>query len=403
MHAALCAGIFALLTSATRSVWLGLCGAAIAVASGTHLYYVGEYVNNLGALALLVWGGWCALRYFQTRSISWLPFVFICLLGAIFSHRSSWAIIPLLGGATFSLHFLTKNPLTRKLRFAIALCLLLLWCAPAILSLLPFIKLPEWLHQEFLVIPKLPFSTAAIAEQIILLVVAPATLLIVLFFRKEKSPSRSADLLFGAIALWSLLLTINPFFNNRGAMGLTWRLSTLAYLQVALLVPGLIYLLIPLSRRAVIILCAFVLPLIGGSLLFSRPLGLRPVYLSERGALLYRLPKVRDELGPTPLVVTPHGDQFVVTWALGIPAQQRWPENRDPQTIYWLLYHVEPSFLAMPVTILLREKDGNFVVLAKDEVVRAQFNEMSMDERQRLLMNNSHLLDHILELKQQGH
>lgn len=180
-------------------------------------------------------------------------------------------------------------------------------------------------------------------------------------------------------------------------MDFTWRLSILAYIQVALLLPGLISFLLPLSRRAVVLVCAFVLPLIIGSALLSRPYGLRPAYLSERGELLYRLPLIRQELGGTPLVISPHGDQFVVTWALNIPSQSKWSRNNASQTIYWLLHNAEPRFLATAAIILLKEKDGTAIVLAKHEVVREQLKEMANDERQRLLSNNPHLFQYVFQ------
>lgn len=397
LHATLSTAIFALVSSATRMVSLGLCAAALCVTSGTHLYLVGEYVNNLGALALLVWSAWCALRFFQTQSKFWLSLALLGSAAALFSHRSSWAIIPAFACTLVLVRLLTTKALSVRLRRLIAALLLLIWSAPALLAAQRFIQLPGWLDKEFLIVPKLPFSTAAVAEQIILIVIAPITLLITLFSRKRDSRNDDVPyIVFGAIALCSLLLTINPFFNNRGAMDFTWRLSILAYIQVALLVPGLIWLLLPFSRRAIAVVCAFVLPLIVASALFSRPYGLRSAYLSEREELLYRLPLIRQELGSAPLVISPHGDQFVVTWALGIPSQQEWSDNRS-HTIYWLLHHVEPDFLASPATILAKQNDGKFIGLAKHEIVRQRLAEIRQDERQRLLVNNSHLLHYVLE------
>jgi hypothetical protein len=56
LHSALCLGLFALIAATTRSLWLGVVGGLLTVVSGTHFYMVVEFINQLGALTLLVWG-----------------------------------------------------------------------------------------------------------------------------------------------------------------------------------------------------------------------------------------------------------------------------------------------------------------------------------------------------------
>lgn len=121
---------------------------------------------------------------------------------------------------------------------------------------------------------------------------------------------------------------------------------------------------------------------------------MRPEYLSRREQLLQSLPSCRGQLGPAPLVLSPHGDQFVVTSAVGAPAQQRWPTDPDGRTIYWLLNSVEPRFVTPDSCVLVTEKGGNFTVLAKDDDVRRWLGAAAAGERRQLLINNPHLHDY---------
>ncbi len=395
LHLVLCLGIFAIIASATRSLWLGVLGSVLAVASGAHFYMIAEYVSNLGALAFLSWGGWCVIRAFQTRSKLWIILSLACLVAASFSHRSAFAIALVIAVSAILVRSLITTELSgRRRRFAAAATVLFLWCAPAILALQPFIQLPSWIDRELLIVPRIPISQAAVAEQIILLAISPATLILILLDKVEVQ-SKIARIVFGSIALWSLLVTINPFLNNKGAMGFTWRLSTLAYLQVAILVPGLIWLIFPLRHEASILIAAFVLPLLIGSARYSRPYGMRPEYLAARAELLRRLPFYRQQLGQSPLVISPHGEQFIVTSTLGIPSQQRWPDDDRYQPIYWLLHHIAPRFLTMPMVVLEKEPEGSYTLLARDDIVQQQLQTLTDVERKRLFADNPHLYEYL--------
>lgn len=394
LHVALCAGIFALIMSVTRSHWLGVLGSVLAAASGAHFYMVGEYIGNLGALAFLIWSGWCATRVIQTRNNVWAVLSAIGFVAASFSHRSIPAIAFMIVISVVLMNFLIRARSSgQSYRAIVALIILALWCAPAILAAQPFIHLPVWIERELLIAPRLPLSQAAIAEQVIVLVVAPATLILILL--KQESRVSIANLFLGSVALWSLLITVNPFLNNKGAMNFTWRLSTLAYIQVAILVPGLIWLVLSLRRESAILIAAFVLPLMIGSARYSLPYGMRPEYLSQRAELLRRLPFFRQQLEQTSLVISPHGEQFIVTSVLGIASQQHWPDNNTYQPIYWLLHHVEPRFYTSSMILLMKENDGSYTMLAKDADVQQRLAAITDIERKRLFMSNPYLYEHM--------
>lgn len=386
LHALLVLGIFAFVSAITRSLWLGLAGAMVAVASGTHLYMIAEYVNQLGAFTLLIWGGWFCVRALTIRRRVWTLPALACLVAAGFSHRSAFPLALTGAGALGLIHLLHLQSIDRTYRVIILLAILLLWCAPFVLASQTFISLPTWLQEELLDRPGLPLSRAAVAEQIILMVVAPSVL-ILLFFQRHKSREHLATVILGAVALLSLLITVNPFLNYSKAMSFTWRLSVMAYIQVTILVPGLLWLSYP-SRKAALLIAAFVLPLMAGSRVYAQPFGLKSDYLSARAAMLQRLPLYRQQLEPNPLIICPHGEQFVVTYALGVPAQQKRPEDGQPRTVYWLLHSVRPNFLLPSMLVIMQERKGMYTVLAKDSDVHPQLKTLGEGERRWLLINN---------------
>ncbi|MDT4955419.1 MAG: hypothetical protein QOJ02_3557 [Acidobacteriota bacterium] len=394
LHAALCFGIFALIAGATRSRWLGVLGSALAVISSAHFYMIGEFINNLGAVTFLIWCGWFTMRAFQTRRNIWILLACVSLIAATFSHRSALLLAMILALSLFLMRLLISTK-SRGLRLAGILTILIIWCAPAILVLQPLVQLPAWLQGDFSSVPSLPLSRVGVAEQLLLMVLAPATLIIITLGRRRPEDN-IASLIFGSVALWGLLTTLNPFLNhNREWIGVTWRLSMLAYIQVAILVPGVIWLVIPFKREALFYIAALVLPLMIWSMRDSLPYGMRGEYLSERAEMVKRLPLYRQQLGPNSLIISPHGDQFVVTSVLGVPSQQRWPNSNTYDSIYWLLHQVGPHFLTPSMTVLMPEREGLYTVLAKDDEVSQQMKAIGPFEQRQLLISNPHLHDYV--------
>ena len=149
LHALLCAGVYAIVTSATRSAWLGVMGAAIAVASGLHLYLVAEFINSMGALTLLVWSAWGAVHAWRTRGKGWAIFAAALLAAAFLSHRIAPAILLVIAvTAVISRWLMGTEAAALKYKWIALIVSLLLWCAPLLFSVQPFFELPTWLRRE---------------------------------------------------------------------------------------------------------------------------------------------------------------------------------------------------------------------------------------------------------------
>jgi hypothetical protein len=302
----------------------------------------------------------------------------------------------ILVSAVLSYLSLAVGAVTRTRRLILAGTILFLWSSPAILSLQPFIHLPGWLASQVSFIPKVQFAglfdTPAEAEQIILLLITPLTVF-ALFLRRREGQLNLSCIVFGAISLFGILITINPFFNNTGATGLTWRLGILAYIQVAILVPGLCWLAALWHRRAPIFIMAFVAPLMVASVCRSYPSGLQTEFLAKRVILAKNLPHCRQKLEGEPLVISPHGDEFLVTWALRVPSQQEPPANPTSKAIYWLLRGVRPQSLEPSMIMVARTPGETYVVLVKDDDVRRKLIAPTKESAQ-LLLDNFNLLEH---------
>lgn len=400
LHAALCVGIFAIITSSTRAAWLGVLGSALAAAFGTHRYMVAEFINNLGALTFLVWSGWCAVRAYQTRQSLRASLSVALLVAAFFSHRSAPAVAAAVAVSVLLMYLWAGSEVDdRNRRLVAVFAVILLWLLPALLASQRLLPLPAWMEGELMNRPRLPLSQMALAEKLILIVVAPTVLLLISWEPKRRA--RLFNVVFGSVAVWALLITLNPFLDHaRVGMGTTWRLNSLAYIQAAILVPGLVWLILPMRREYIFYLAAVILPLAVWSARDLPPYGMRREYLLRREQLLQGLSSCRGRLGPSPLVLSPHGDQFIVTSTLGVPAQQRWPADSTDRTIYWLLDSVEPRFLTPSAIILVTGRGGNLTVLAKDDDVRRSLDVMGASERRQLLINNPHLHDYFFNRPQ---
>lgn len=392
LHALLCLGIFALVTSATRSIWLGVLGIALASSSQLHFYMLAEFIKNLGAVTLLLWCGWVALQAARTRRTRLIYFSLLCLTAATISHRSALPLAAVTAASILLTRWLLMPTSRPRYRSASVATTILLWSAPAIAVRQPFIKLPTWATDEMLGRLQWPISDIASIEKCILLIVCPAILFLIIRFR-ERLPLDHRVTFFGSVALLSLLITVNPFLNySFGWIGIAARLSSLAYIQLAILVPGLIWLVGAIHREAVFYGLALIIPLLVSLNGYAQmPVGLQPDFLSERVQLIESLLLYGPQIGPGSVVIAPHGDQFVVTSVLGIPSQQRWPQGNHDQTIYWLLRHVEDQALSSSMLILLQENNGRHTALVRDNDLQRQLEAMPSVERLRLFVTNPHL------------
>lgn len=391
LHGLLCAGVFALIATAVCSRWLGMLGGALVAFSGLHFHLLSEFINNLGAVFFLVWGAWCTVKAAQSRRVIWAAPAALCFVAAAFSHKSVLLLAPLLAVLTFLVRQLLAPQAHGRYRLAALLLFGLLLFAPLVIATQPIITVPESLKSELAVRPQLPFGRVALAEKLILLIAVPATLFLTSRLPESMRGSAAAHL-FCVVAALSLLITLNPFLKHTlGWTGTFVRLSGLAYIQVAILVPGLIWLSLRIRRAAAWYAAALVAPLFALSVNAELPSGMQPHYLFNRAQIIEQLPRRRAELGATPLVLAEHGSQFVVTSASGIPSQQRLPQDSTGKTIYWLLFGVKPQMLRPSMITLARGMRGTLTVLVKGDDLQREVTTMSEADRRHLFMVNRHL------------
>ena len=392
LHALLCAGIFALLASTIRSGWIAISGGALPAVSGLHFYMLSEFIANLMAIMLLVWCAFCVIQLIQTRRIAWAAYAVVLLVGAAFSHRSALVIVLAVVIFAGLLYWLFAQDSLRGYRpYAALLFVSIVWLSPAILAMQSFARLPKWLTDEVLTVPKLPFDQYALGDEILLLIASLLVLFLLLAFRR-RLPRGAGAYFFGSVALWSLVVTMNPFLNPvPGWLSLAGRLRGLAYIQVAILVPALLWWVIKLRRELAPYAVAVTIPFVLLSALSPRPRGMQPDYLSARQQLLTNLPRVRPQLGPNPIVIAAHGDEFLVTSVLGVPSQHTRPANTNHQDVFWLLRNMNNEDLTVLVLDVKPDSQSMSTVLIEDTELQAQLREMPDAERRRLFSINPHL------------
>ncbi|HYE13438.1 MAG TPA: hypothetical protein VD968_03240, partial [Pyrinomonadaceae bacterium] len=391
LHFALGLGVLALLRSLTRSPWPGALGAAMVSASSLRLYMTAEFVSNLGGLTFLVWAAWCALRYFRLRRRAWAAAALVLLAGGALSHRSILPLAASLALTSVFAQFFLAPARGRAARMVALLALAALWLSPAVLATQGLFDLPPRLAGAISATPRPPFDRYALAEEIILLLAAP--LCILLIAKARPGAPGAAEVVIVSLALFSLLFTLNPFLNPQGGwVGLAGRARGLAYIQAALLVPGLLWLLWRRSRLLVLYAAAALVPLMLLSAAAPPPRGISRDYLAERSVLTETLPALRVDVAPNSIVVARHGDEFLVTALTGLPSQQT-PPNDSPRygTVYWLLHQAPPQTLDGSTIVLREGADGRFVGLLEDGRLRAKLGGLSDPERRRLFARNPHL------------
>ena len=238
LHMFLSFAVFALVTTLTRNVWLGLFGLLITAFSALHFYMISEFLSNLGALAFLVWSVFGIVKAIQTKKYLWFIFSILFSICALFSHRSAFGLIVLFGLTTLSAYLLLNcNPKFSR-RFLVFSAIL--FFLPFIFSRQSFFTLPEWLAFELLKTPKSPFRSMTLAENLMLAIGLFLTIFIWIRFRQVFEDKFISVMLF-SIMLFSFLLTLNPFLNHQsGFQGIIGRLDGLAYLQAATALPILV-------------------------------------------------------------------------------------------------------------------------------------------------------------------
>ncbi len=267
-HLLLSVGVFCLIKKLTLNNWFGLCALAIANLSGLHLYMIGEFLSNLGALTFIVWSGFFFLKAIQAKSKGWFTASFICLLLAVLSHRSALPLIFLISFTGLLAYILVGEKLnSRNKKFLLSITLLII-VSPLILAWQTVFNLPDSLTTEFLKVPQLPFNKTTLPECLALAIISLTVVLIYFLWSKVRqtaslpglsgisddseieqtaslfylSQNKAVGITLGAVVLWNLFVTLNPFLNHQtGFTGITGRLSSLSYLQTAVAVPLLLF------------------------------------------------------------------------------------------------------------------------------------------------------------------
>lgn len=390
LHTALCLGIFAVVNSITRSAWLGVMGGVLASASELHRYMIVEFIGNMGAATALVWCGWCVIRAARTRRVRWVVVAGTCLLVALLSHRSASVIALAFGGLLLLVRWVVTFREDRRSRWIVPTLMLVLWVAPAIVAAQPFVGLTPWLQHQVSVRPGWFLGRIALAEGIALLISAAATLIFVLRSRTLTVDEVSVSVLSTLVA-WTILVTLNPFLAHYGLLEAGGRLRVLAYIQVAILVPCLLWLIGRVNRRVVPYALVPILLLLMVNIYAPPPYGARSEYLSRRERMLVRLPTLRGQIDPAAVIIAPHGDQFVITYALDNSSQHRPPSSEQRDEALWLLEGMEVARLSPSVVVLDQHSGGLSTALVKDEQLRELLTSSTAAERRGVFIANPHV------------
>ncbi|HEY0005399.1 MAG TPA: glycosyltransferase family 39 protein [Pyrinomonadaceae bacterium] len=398
LHTLLCLGIYALVKRLTGHRWLGLMGSMLAAVPAIHLYMMTEFIKNLGAVTLLVWSAWSAVRAAQEkeRRPLWTTLSTALLMAALLSHKSAWAIAFSLLVLTFLIRRSTQGQRSLYRTWILFLFIAGLGLLPALIASQKFIELPVWLGAEVLSRARWPINansplgkTGAMA----LLISSPLTLFFIVRYRRNL-PTGQLAFAMGSVALWSLLLTLNPFLNHDvRQFGIVGRLDHLSYLQAAILVPCLVRTILHLYRQALPFAFILTFGFVLASIQAPPPKGLQPAFLSRRAQMLEALPPQKALLADKALVVARHGDEFVVTRSLGLAAQQRFPLDRN-RPVYWLLHRVKGQYLTSSMTVVMDEGIDSCLVLVQHEKLDQWLMMMDEDERVSLFAENPHLANY---------
>lgn len=395
-HLLLCAGVYALVSAVTHDHRLGALGGAVTALSALHLYMVVEFIKNLGALTFMVWSAWAAFRFAQTRRARPGVLSAALLLAALFSHKSTWALAPAFLCLALPFYLLQFSGWRARHAVALAVLVLLLGLSPALLANQTLLRLPALIEGEFLANAEWPLGFAGVGrgDRLALLLTAPAAVLFI-WRRRQGLTSPHLGPAAGAVALWSLLVTLNPFLNHdvRG-LGVVGRLDHLMYLQTAILIPAVIALSLSSAPKVRRTLIALAVLFMGASMLSPLPRAARPQYLDYRVRMIRALPEVRQEVGGSPTVIAPHGDEFIVRWSLGLRAQQKMPEDAQPPSTYWLLHRVPASTLT-PTMAVVMEEDDLCLALVRAEELMPWLGSLTEQEQSHLLVQNLHLQKHL--------
>ncbi len=381
--------IFYVMRSLTGRAEFGFFAAILSQISVLHLYFLSEYCSNLLALVLLAWALVVLLDCVMVPRLG-ARLRIAAVLGlvalALLAHRSAGPLILLIAAGYAAVWALLS---TSTWSYAGGLLTIVAWLSPAALSRLPVGYLPVWALGSFQPYPKWPVTSFEFPETLLLLILSPWVLGLIAS-KGDRIPAVPARVL-GTAAWIGMVVLLNPFLNFRlGPSNLAGRLALLSYIFLAILAPGLVWLLITLKSAWVpvgVICC------VGFAALF--PFGRWPGGLKEQSLvrcedLIAGLKRHQVELADVSLILAKPGDQFVVTATLNIPSQWTLPSDFRSDSTFWLLDDFPNRWLTSRDFVLLDQRDSSTVLAPLSEVTVLMANR-SGSRVDSLLRANLHL------------
>jgi hypothetical protein len=393
---ALLAGLWVTVQCLTHSSAFATLSVVVAGLSNLHTYFVTEFLNNLFAVALMVVGvGLCAVAL-RRRSVVLGCVGIVCLVAGAASHKSVLLVSVVMAVGVASGHLCGKWKRSRW--FVLAAPTVLIWTATVVIAVTLAARLP--FGSELTAVPSWPVAGVGWPDKTILLITVP----IVLSILHKALANRSVPLaLMAGFVTWACGLTLNPFLKHGlGSVTATGRLDDLAFIQTAVLLPCCLHCMYQHQRKLMTTLLVPVGLLVLCTVAEGLPLGARAGYLAARERLVHELMSVKPSLPPMSLVIAPHGEQYVVTAVLGIPAQHQLVPARAPQAgVYWLVHDIAMPLPSTASFVLLENTSFTATVLIADPSLRAELRKMNVQDRISLLRKNPPLIDLVNEIGSQ--
>ena len=188
------------------------------------------------------------------------------------------------------------------------------------------------------------------------------------------------------------MIIINPFFIfDSGIQTIIGRIKMLAYIQASILAPIAVWLILQYRKKLMIYTVAATIPLVITSATAPLPFGMQPDYLAEREWLLQNLSENRKELQNIPIIIAPHGEQFLVTYILNVVSQQRPPTETHYNPVYWLIHDINGRNIDGVATRL----EGGFgdygTVIIEEKALYNYLKSVDSATYRSLVRSNDHL------------
>jgi hypothetical protein len=383
----LCIGIFALTTIITKSTWMGIIGSAIAIISGLHFFMIVEFISYLGAITLIIWFGFFLIKAIESKQLRWLLISIIFLLLGLFSHRATFLICLTLACMFLIVWLMFDKIAASKLQ---TLTIILILCSTS--AILKILFLPDSSNPSFDNFGSVIQKNFRHLAELILLGIAAVVILLLFQADSKLNFSKSTWMVVITLVFWSFLIIINPFFIfENGLQTIVGRIKVLAYIQAAILAPIAICLILQYQKKLILYVVALITPLMLMSTLSPLPAGLQAEYMTDRQQLLQSLSEHRQQLQNIPIIIAPHGEQFLVTHVLNIQSQQRPPEKGNYESVYWLIHYAERKNIN-GVLAKFRTADNNYdTIIIEEESLFNYLQSLDSDTYQQLISSNDHL------------